>query len=397
MPSHSAHRSTPTTDDAAVRGRVVVTILVVVAAVVVLGLLLTWPGHHPVTRQSGQTVTGTVSATRQVDCGSGSSGCVTDVTVRITSGPDRGGTTTLTFTPGPTDPRLVVGDKIRMGRAAASGHVVYQFGDIARGRPLLLLAVLFAVVVVLVGHLRGLAALLGLGCAGVMLVVFVLPALLDGQSPTRVALLAGAAITLIVLPLSHGLSLRTGIAMLGTLSGMAVAAGIAGACVASLRITGLGGEENATLQLLGSRATVSGLLLAGTVIGALGVLNDVTVTQVSAVSELAGSGLSTRQLFQSAMRIGRDHIASTVYSLVLAYAGAALPLLLLFSLSGQSTLNVLTSDSLAPEIAASLIGGTALVVVVPLTTAIAAALLRPMNRPDPGASHPPETAMAQAH
>jgi uncharacterized membrane protein len=140
---------------------------------------------------------------------------------------------------------------------------------------------------------------------------------------------------------------------------------------------------------------VSGLLLAGSVIGALGVLNDVTVTQVSAVSELAGSGLSRRQLFQSAMRIGRDHIASTVYSLALAYAGSALPLLLLFSLSGQSTLNVLTSDSIAPEIAASLIGATALVLVVPMTTAIAAALLKPMDRSELGTQSPPATALAE--
>jgi uncharacterized membrane protein len=169
----------------------------------------------------------------------------------------------------------------------------------------------------------------------------------------------------------------TGIAMLGTLTGMALAAGLAAVSVASLRITGLSSEENATLTLRGSHSTVGGLLLAGAVIGALGVLNDVTVTQAAAVAELTAGGANRRGVLSSAMRIGRDHIASTVYSLVLAYAGSALPLLLLFSLSQQSTSQVLTSDSLAPEIATSLIGGIALVIVVPLTTALAASLSHP--------------------
>jgi uncharacterized membrane protein len=119
---------------------------------------------------------------------------------------------------------------------------------------------------------------------------------------------------------------------------------------------------------------VAGLLLCGAVIGALGVLNDVTVTQSSSVFELAAADprLGRRGLFRSAMRIGRDHIASTVYSLVLAYAGSALPLLLLFSITGQRVADVLTSDALGPEIAAGLIGSIALVLVVPLTTVIAA-------------------------
>jgi uncharacterized membrane protein len=120
------------------------------------------------------------------------------------------------------------------------------------------------------------------------------------------------------------------------------------------------------------------------------VLNDVTVTQAAAVAELAAGGTRPRGVLASAMRIGRDHIASTVYSLVLAYAGSALPLLLLFSLSQQSTTEVLTSDSLAPEIAISLIGGIALVLVVPVTTALAATISHAppaviADRPEPAA------------
>jgi uncharacterized membrane protein len=350
-----------------------------------------WPRHHVHAPQASTLVTATVSSTALNGCDASGSGCVREVVLRLKSGPDQGLTTTLTFAPGPTDPHLSVGETVRLARVAQGGQVVYQFDDIVRSRPLGLLAILFALVVVAVGRLRGVAALAGLLFAGAVLVVFVLPALLDGSSPTLVALVAGGAITLVVLPLSHGISTSTSVAVLGTLAGMAIAAGVAAVAVAALRFTGLSGEENATLALLGSRSTVSGLLLAGAVIGALGVLNDVTVTQVSAVAELAPHAPSRRAVFSSAMRIGRDHIASTVYSLILAYAGSALPLLLLFSLSRQATLNVLSSDAVAPEIAASLIGGIALVVVVPLTTALAAAFVPAPGRAVPAGEGRPQS------
>jgi uncharacterized membrane protein len=225
-----------------------------------------------------------------------------------------------------------------------------------------------------VGRLRGLAAMAGLAITGVALVQFMIPALIAGESPTAVALVGGAAIAILVLPLSHGVSVRTGAALIGTLAGMTVAALISLVSIGALRFTGLSSDEAATLGLLGSKSSVAGLLLCGAVVGALGVINDVTVTQSSSVFELAAADptLPRRRLYTSAMRIGRDHIASTVYSLVLAYAGSALPLLLLFAITGQSVSDVLSSDALGPEIAASLIGATALVLVVPLTTAIAA-------------------------
>ena len=123
--------------------------------------------------------------------------------------------------------------------------------------------------------------------------------------------------------------------------------------------------------------SITGLLLAGFIIGSLGVLNDVTVTQASTVFELAELGGGRRAIFLSAMRVGRDHIASTVYTLVLAYAGSALPLLLLFSVANRSLSDVLTSESVAIEIARSTVGGIALALSVPLTTAIAAVLAAP--------------------
>jgi uncharacterized membrane protein len=127
--------------------------------------------------------------------------------------------------------------------------------------------------------------------------------------------------------------------------------------------------------------SITGLLLAGFIIGSLGVLNDVTVTQASTVFELAemSDGGSRRTIFTGAMRVGRDHIASTVYTLVLAYAGSSLPLLLLFSVANRSLGDVLTSESVAIEIARSAVGGIALALSVPLTTAIAAVLATPAS------------------
>ena len=140
------------------------------------------------------------------------------------------------------------------------------------------------------------------------------------------------------------------------------------------RLTGLDDQATALVASLGSGGDARGLLLAGMVIGALGVLDDVTVTQTSAVWELrrANPQLGAQALFRSAMRIGRDHVASAVNTLVLAYAGASLPLLLLFSLSGRSLGEVATSQDVATEIVRTLVGSIGLVASVPVTTAVAA-------------------------
>ena len=146
-------------------------------------------------------------------------------------------------------------------------------------------------------------------------------------------------------------------------------------------LTGLSEDQNNEVAAYLGNVSITGLLLAGFIIGSLGVLNDVTVTQASTVFELAETGAARKAIFLGAMRVGRDHIASTVYTLVLAYAGSALPLLLLFSVSSRSLGDVLTSESVAIEIARSSVGGIALALSVPLTTAIAAVLATPATAP----------------
>jgi uncharacterized membrane protein len=238
--------------------------------------------------------------------------------------------------------------------------------------------VLFAIVIVAVARWRGLRALVGIGIAFVVLVVFMLPALRDGAPALPVALVASSAILYAVIYLAHGISLRTSAALLGTLTAMLLAAVLSWAAIELTHLTGLSQDQNNEVAAYLGNVSITGLLLAGFIIGSLGVLNDVTITQASTVFELAHIGHGTRgQIFQRAMRVGSDHIASTVYTLVLAYAGSALPLLLLFSVANRSLTDVLTGESVAIEIARSAVGGIALALSVPLTTAIAAVLATP--------------------
>ena len=250
----------------------------------------------------------------------------------------------------------------------------YQIVDFQRGGSLAWLAVLFAAAVLVLGRWRGLAALAALAVSFGVLLLFVLPAILDGRSPLAVAVVGAGVIMFAVLYLTHGLSARTSTAVLGTLVSLALIGLLGAAFSAAARLTGLDDQTTALVASLGAGVDARGLVLAGMVIGALGVLDDVTVTQTSAVWELrrANPQLQARALFQAAMRIGRDHVASAVNTLVLAYAGASLPLLLLFSLSGRSLGDVATSQDVATEIVRTLVGSIGLVASVPVTTAVAA-------------------------
>ena len=304
--------------------------------------------------------------------------------VAIDSGPNTGANTLLEFSGGAGQPNLAAGDDIRISRQVdQAGTTTYAFYDYERTWPLIALGAVFAVVVVAVARWRGLRALIGIVVAFAVLVVFLLPALRDGAPAMPVSLVASAAILYAVIYLAHGVSLRTSAALLGTLTALLLAAVLSWAAIELAHLTGLSEDQNNEVAAYMGQVSITGLLLAGFIIGSLGVLNDVTVTQASTVFELAelGDGSSRRAVFLGAMRVGRDHIASTVYTLVLAYAGSALPLLLLFSVANRSLGDVLTSESVAIEIARSAVGGIALALSVPLTTGIAAVLATPTSVP----------------
>ncbi|MGB3736454.1 MAG: YibE/F family protein [Ilumatobacter sp.] len=257
------------------------------------------------------------------------------------------------------------------------------FYDFERSTPLLLLLLVFVAAIVVLGRWRGAGALAGLAASLVVIVVFLLPALLEGSNAVAVALVAAGVIAFIALFLAHGFNLATAAALLASIASLAITAVLAWLFVVTSKLSGLADETVSYLGALGSDINPQGLLLAGVVIGSLGVLDDVTVTQVSAVWELkhAKPDADFAELYGRAVRIGRDHISSTVNTLFLAYAGASLPLLLLFREAGQSLSSVATREVVAVEVVRALVGSIGLVASVPISTALAAAVLGSRTSP----------------
>jgi uncharacterized membrane protein len=355
------------------------------AVVTIVGLAVLWPrGHRPdISKALGpkaQLVRGRVELVEVKPCeGTRRADKVTctAASVKLSDGPDKGTVVIVENPTGPGTPVIHDGDRLVLGYSAdADPGQQYYFADYERRAPLLLLGAVFAVAVCVLGRWRGLRALLGLAVTFVILTGFVLPAILEGKSPVWVAVFGAAAALLVNLYLAHGFEVRTTTAVLGTLASLVLIGALAGGFVALTHLTGLADEEATYLQSLSAHIDVRGLLLGGIIIGSLGVLDDVTVTQASAVWELheANPELGGRELYRKALNIGRDHIASVVNTLVLAYAGASLPLLVLFVESNRGLGDVLTGETVAAEIVRTLVGSIGLVASVPITTALAAAV-----------------------
>jgi uncharacterized membrane protein len=240
---------------------------------------------------------------------------------------------------------------------------------------------------VLLGRWHGVGALVGLALSLIVILRFVLPGILAGHSAVVVAVVGAAAIAYLALYLANGVRTLTTVALLGTLGALAATTALSALVSALAHFSGFSTEESAMLEVFSGRVDISGLILAGIVLGSLGALDDMTVTQASAVGELAEANpkISRPELFSRSMRIGRDHVASTVNTLALAYAGAALPTLLLFVLSQQSLGTVANSEIVAIEIVRTLIGSIGLVLSVPLTTWLATLVVNLHQRPH--ASH----------
>ncbi|MGI9016760.1 MAG: YibE/F family protein [Euzebya sp.] len=256
----------------------------------------------------------------------------------------------------------------------------YAIVDFQRGLPLALLAVAFGLAVIMLGRWQGVRALIGLVASALLIVGFAIPALLAGRDPTLVAIVVAMAVMLVTLPLSHGWSLTTKAAVAGTAVALLSTVGLALLSVEATNLTGLSSEDVQFLRFAtGQAVDVRGLLLAGIIVGTLGVLDDVTVSQVSTVAALrrADPSASDRRIFSEALRVGRDHIAATVNTLFLAYAGATLPLLILFTVGGGPIAETLTSELVAQEIVRTMVGSIGLVLAVPFTTAVAAATMDP--------------------
>ncbi|MEV4936690.1 YibE/F family protein [Streptomyces zaomyceticus] len=381
--------------------KVIAAVLIPFATAVVVGLVVLWPGGVPAHERTGvgfdrQIEQGEVVAVEQVDCKdvnaaqvpptgdtstpqgreavAAQQGDCAKATVEVTSGPEKG--RRFTEIVQPDAPRqLHEGQGVVVAYAPdAPRDLQYSVTDVNRKVPIAVLAGIFALVVVVVGRMRGVMALIALAVSFLILTFFILPAILQGSNPLVVAVVGSSAIMLVALYMCHGLSARTSVAVLGTLISLLLIGLLGSLFIGWASLSGNTDDNTGLIHGLYPSIDMSGLLLAGIIIGSLGVLDDVTVTQTSAVWELrqADPGMGPRALYRAAIRIGRDHIASVVNTLVLAYAGAALPLLLLFTIAQSSMGTVANSELVAEEIVRTLVGSIGLVASVPVTTALAA-------------------------
>jgi uncharacterized membrane protein len=277
------------------------------------------------------------------------------------------------------------GEFVVFGVAIPTIATTYQFADFQRRALLFWVFALFAVAVVAIGRLRGLMALAGLALSLMIVLLFVVRGIVAGGSPLAIAVVGAAAITIVTLYLAHGMHPGSSVALLGVIGAILLTAGLGSAVLALANITGFSSEEVSLLTLF-EGVQVRGLLLAGVVLGAAGALDDVAVTQAATVRELrsANPSLAGRELYRRGMRVGRDHIASTVNTLLLAYAGASLPLLVLFVLSRQSLGTVANSEVVAIEALRTLVGSLGLLATVPFTTWLASIAAGAPAKTSPG-------------
>lgn len=356
------------------------------ALATVAGLILLWPGHVESQVAQGIAIESEQATVQKVEEGLcvGFSGQRCQLaTARIDSGREKGKRIQLQLDAGGFDPAVNPGDHIRVAKAPkpppgqqAVAGPGYTLQDFERRNPMLILAGLFVLVVVAFARLRGALSLVGLAISLVIVLLFVVPAILDGKSALLVAVVGASAVAFTTIPLAHGWGAKSLAALLGSLASLVLTALLAVLFTDLTHLTGLSSEEAIFLQIGNADVSLQGLLLAGMVIGALGVLDDVTISQSSTVLALrrANPALPFRRLFKLALEVGRDHVSATVNTLVLAYVGAALPILLLFSAAGLSVADATNLEVVAKEIVATLVGSIGLISAVPVTTALAALL-----------------------
>ena len=353
-------------------------VVVGVAVLVLIGLIALWPGDPP---DLDLTEAGFADELVRAETEIATVGpCSWDATVEcrlyqlILIEEPVGDIVFLEFPDEVGQPELTEGEVVHLAVVEdVDGSATYQYADKDRRTLLWALGLVFATAVIALGRMRGVAALAGLALSVGILLWFILPAIIAGRDAVLVALIGGGAIALISLYLAHGYNPLTHVAALGAFSALVLTTVLSWLVVELARFSGLAGEEAFFLLALPD-LDLNGLLLAGIVLGAIGALDDVTVTQASAVWEVraANPSLDSGALFESGLRVGRDHIVSTVNTLLLAYAGASLPLLVFLSLSEQSFGFVTSSEVVAVEIVRTLVGSMGLVAAVPLTTWLAA-------------------------
>lgn len=363
---------------------VVAAVLIPLITAAVIAMAVLWPGGDlqvpaaQSTGASGEVVALKACAETPADCD--------EATVKLTDAPgtDKGLEVPVQVPKGKqTTVPVKVGDPIMLGvQNGAPLAERYEYIDHDRSFPLLLLAGIFAVAVVALSRWRGVAALISLGVTALMLTQFILPAILKGSNPLLVAVVGGSLLMVAALYLTHGINAQSSVALAGTIAALGLTAFLGWAFVKFGDLSGVAVDGASQVKAFVPDLDLEGLLVAAIVIGALGVLDDVTVTQATAVWELsaANPAANRRELFGAGLRIGRAHVASVVNTLVLAYAGASLPILLMFAISNVQTGYLLSTEQVAIEVVRALVGSLGIIAAVPLTTALAAMAVADRSR-----------------
>ena len=381
-------------------GRLALAAVGAIAVATAVALMALWPGEpdESLAAAFGQaTERAEIVDVAPVECRNPAVNDCETLTLELRSGPDEGERTQLTVGDSGPVPELGVGDRLRVVRnelppGSPPGAEQYALSEVERQGPMLWLLAAFALLVVLFGRLRGALALVGLGVSLLVVVQFVVPAILDGRAPLAVAIVGASAVMLATITLAHGLGAKSFAAILGTAASLVLTVLLALLFTELAKLTGLSSEEASLLQASGSDVSLEGLVLAGMVIGALGVLDDVTVSQASTVMALrvANPGQSARELYGRAIAVGRDHVAATVNTLVLAYVGASLPILLVFGVGDVALVDAVNREAVSEQVVSMLVGSIGLIAAVPLTTGLAALLASrtdPRKLGDPGHAH----------
>ena len=360
--------------------------LAVVGVLAVAGLIWLWPSaaevesaiHKIPAVEGGSYLTATIESV-QDGCDGLSGGACKTVTVIPDDGPEAGQPQDVLLDGGTVHSGLRAGDSIEVIRLDGNGDPFYSFSGVNRLPVIAVLTVFFVAAVIAVARWKGLFALVGLVIAAWVLMSFMLPAIIVGKPGMPVALAGSTVIMFIVLYVAHGISLRTSAALAGTLLGLGVTTALGAFAVGAARLSGFADENEYDLAQLAPAINFQDLLMVGIIVGGLGVLNDVTITQASAVWELraAAPQWSRAKVFASGMRIGRDHIASTIYTIVFAYAGAALTVLLLLHFTTRQPLALLGNELFGGEAVRTLASAIGLILAVPITTGIAALTVGP--------------------
>ncbi|MBI3738851.1 MAG: YibE/F family protein [Chloroflexi bacterium] len=255
--------------------------------------------------------------------------------------------------------------------------------DYVRSKLMAVLLIAFVLAILVMGRWKGLGSLIALGVSMIMIVGYVIPHILSGEDPVKVSLIGSVILLGVTLYLTYGWNLKTHASVLSMMLSLLLTGMLSLVFVYFTRLTGYG-DENTMFLMQSSSIQIDprGLLLGGMIIGALGVLDDLVTSQSAAVIEIydANPSLGFRRTLQKAMRIGQDHVAATVNTLVLAYTGASLPLLLVFTLGNGSYAYFINSEFLAEEIVRTLVGSLGLIAAVPISTFVASVLILYQNR-----------------